>query len=166
MPNWAEGTIKFRGSKDSVERFLSEGVHAVSFLGKDVNGVDVHIDNVFNDINVENIEDEIYYHFHISGTTRAFFEKEAFDNSYITEFDETNEYIVELPFKQAWDIKPDEYQNIADKYDLDIHIFAYESGIGFTHEVEIVHHELSKDITNKYEYQDYQWNIPFTNIGG
>lgn len=166
MPNWAEGTIKFRGSKDNVIKFLSEGIHAVSFLGKDVDGVEVYVDNVFNDINVENIRDEIYYHFHIGLTTRAFVEKGAFDNSYITEFYKTNEYIVELPFKQAWDIKSNEYQNIADKYDLDIHIFAYESGLGFTREVEIVHHELSKDITNEYEYQDYQWNVPFTNIGG
>ena len=117
---------------------------------------------------MEQLNDDKYYYylFHINGTVRAFFEKEAFDNSYITEFDEIDEYIIELPFKQAWDIKPDEYQNIADKYDLDIHIFAYESGLGFTHEVEIVNHELSKDITNKYEYQDYQWNVPFTNIGG
>ena len=166
MPNWAEGTIKFRGSKNSIKRFLSEGVQAVSFLGKDIDGVEVHIDNVFNGINVENTEDKIYYHFHISGTTRAFFEEGAFDNSYITEFDESNEYIVELPFKQAWDIKPDEYQNIANKYNLDIHIFAYESGLGFTREVEIIHRELNKNITNNYEYKDYQWNVPFTNIGG
>lgn len=165
MPNWAEGTIKFRGSKDNVIKFLSEGIHAVSFLGKDIDGVEIYVDDVFGDVNVEQMDDD-YYIFHINDTKRAFIEKEDLINSHFSEFYETDEYIIELSFKQAWDIKPDEYQKIADKYDLDIHIFAYESGIGFTHEVEIVHHELSKDITNKYEYQDYQWNIPFTNIGG
>lgn len=165
MPNWAEGTIKFRGSKDNVVKFLSEGIHAVSFLGSDVDGVEISIDGIFDGIIVTQEEDG-YFIFHIDNTTRAFIEKEDLASGYLSEFDETDEYIIELPFKQAWDIKSNEYQNIADKYDLDIHIFAYESGLGFTREVEIVHHELNKDITNDYEYQDYQWNVPFTSIGG
>ena len=165
MPNWAEGTIKFRGSKDNVRKFLSEGIHAVSFLGKDVDGVEVSIDGIFDGIIVTQAEDG-YFIFHIDNTARAFIKKEDLTSSYLTEFDETDEYITELSFKQAWDINPDEYQNIANKYGLDIHIFAYESGLGFTREVEIIHHELTKNITNNYEYQDYQWNVPFTNIGG
>lgn len=165
MPNWAEGTIKFRGSKDNVIKFLSEGIHAVSFLGKDVDGVEVSIDGIFDGIIVTQAEDG-YFIFHIDNTTRAFIEKEDLTSSYLTEFDETDEYITELSFKQAWDINPDEYQNIADKYGLDIHIFAYECGQCFTREVEIIHHDLIKNITNDYDWDDYQWNVPFANIGG
>lgn len=34
MPNWCEGTLKVRGTKENVKKFVLEGLHPVGFMGE------------------------------------------------------------------------------------------------------------------------------------
>lgn len=73
--------------------------------------------------------------------------------------------IVELDnFKQAWSAIPENYQEISSKFDVDIKIFTFECGMEFTQEIEISKGEIIKNVC--YEYDDYQWEVPFSNLGG
>lgn len=67
-------------------------------------------------------------------------------------------------FNQAWAVKPENYQEISSKFDVDIKIFTFECGMEFTQEIEISKGEIIKNIC--YEYDDYQWEVPFSNLGG
>lgn len=35
MPNWCEGNLKVRGTKENLTRFILEGLHPVGFLGEE-----------------------------------------------------------------------------------------------------------------------------------
>lgn len=50
------------------------------------------------------------------------------------------------------------------KYNVDIKIFVFEQGLQFTQEIEIVEGEITKNETRKYD--DYQWDVPFSKLGG
>ncbi len=47
---------------------------------------------------------------------------------------------------------------------FDIKIFTFECGMEFTQEIEISKGEIIKNAC--YEYDDYQWEVPFSNLGG
>ena len=34
MPNWCEGSLKVRGTKGNMTKFILEGLHPVGFLGE------------------------------------------------------------------------------------------------------------------------------------
>lgn len=67
-------------------------------------------------------------------------------------------------FNQAWVVDPDDYQKISSKFDVDIKIFTFECGMEFTQEIEISKGEIIKNVC--YEYDDYQWEVPFSKLGG
>lgn len=35
MPNWCEGSLKVRGTKRNMTKFILEGLHPVRFLGEE-----------------------------------------------------------------------------------------------------------------------------------
>lgn len=35
MPNWCEGSLKVRGTKENMTKFILEGLHPVGFLGEE-----------------------------------------------------------------------------------------------------------------------------------
>ena len=93
-------------------------------------------------------------------TRRAFIEKEQIEVWLEEEF-----CIFELDnFKQAWRAIPENYQEISSKFDVDIKIFTFECGMEFTQEIEISKGKIIKNVC--YGYDDYQWEVPFSNLGG
>lgn len=99
-------------------------------------------------------------YFYINGTRRAFIDRKRIEVWFEEEF-----CIVELDnFKQAWSAIPENYQEISSKFDVDIKIFTFECGMEFTQEIEISKGEIIKNVC--YEYDDYRWEVPFSNLGG
>lgn len=99
-------------------------------------------------------------YFYINNTRRAFI-----DQKQIEVWLEEKFCIIELDnFKQAWSAIPENYKEISSKFDVDIKIFTFECGIEFTQEIEISKGEIIKDVC--YKYDDYQWEVPFSNLGG
>lgn len=148
MPNWAEGSIKLRGRGENIASALKE------MLLNDTVTLEEEWDGdllVFNNTAP---------YFYINKTRRAFINQNQIEVWLEEEF-----CIVELDnFQQAWSAIPENYQEISSKFDIDIKIFTFECGMEFTQEIEISKGEIIKNVC--YEYDNYQWEVPFSNLGG
>ena len=148
MPNWAEGSLKLRGKSENIASALKEMLLNDTVTLEDKWDGDLLIFN------------NTAPYFYINGTRRAFIDKKQIEVWFEEEF-----LTVELDnFKQAWSVIPENYKKISSKFDVDIIIFTFECGMEFTQEIEISKGEIIKDIC--YEYDNYQWEVPFSNLGG
>jgi len=157
MPNWCEGTMKVRGTKEEVKKFLLEALNPLP-------------DGLLGQIPVEKEVEEDEWElmirtktgFHIKGTHRNFIE-----NNICFEFaeEETNSEICVLEgFKAAWGIDPAPLAVLSKTYNVDIKIYAFERGMEFNQDVEIHKGELIKNV--EIEFDDYKWECINPNIGG
>lgn len=148
MPNWAEGSLKLRGKCENIASALKE------MLLNDTVTLEEEWDG---DLLVFNNTDPYFY---INKTRRAFINQNQIEVWLEEEF-----CIVELDnFQQAWSAIPENYQEISSKFDIDIKIFTFERGMEFTQEIEISKGEIIKNVCSNYD--DYQWEVPFSNLGG
>lgn len=151
MPNWCEGSLKLRGEKENIIKFFKEGL--------DVTAPDERAGRKIQDF-VGFDEDWIVVEgvVYINDTSRAFIEPSEF---YLNE---DSLQIGVITVKQAWDIDPEDFLAIAKKYGIDIRIQAFEKGMEFARDVEIVGGEITKDETIRYD--DYVWDCPMPKMGG
>ena len=148
MPNWAKGSLKLRGRSENIASALKE------MLLNDTVTLEDEYDGTLLKFN------NTAPYFYINGTRRAFI-----GQNQIEVWLEEKFCIVELDnFKQAWSAIPENYKEISSKFDVDIKIFTFERGMEFTQEIEISKGEIIKDVC--YEYDDYRWEVPFSNLGG
>ena len=148
MPNWAKGSLKLRGKSENIASALKEMLLSNTVtLEVEYNG----------DLLIFNSKDPYFY---INGTRRAFINQKQIEVWLEEEF-----CTVELDnFEQAWRAIPENYQEISSKFDVDIKIFTFECGMEFTQVIEISKGKIIKIVCN--EYDDYQWEVPFSNLGG
>ena len=147
MPNWAKGSLKLRGKSENIASALKEMLLSNTVtLEVEYNG----------DLLIFNSKDPYFY---INGTRRAFINQKQIEVWLEEEF-----CTVELDnFEQAWSAILENYQEISSKFDVDIKIFTFECGMEFTQEIEISKGKIIKIVCN--EYDDYQWEVPFSNLG-
>ena len=148
MPNWIEGTMKLRGKREDITRFFREGLEGQV---KDESG-----------------EDDLCFHFvndpHIVGTRKAFIV-----DDYVEMYDDIGVACVDI--KQVWAFDAgsetgdlQSWKDISNKYNVDIRLYGIERGMQFTQEIIIVR---GKDpINNVKQYEDWDWDCPFPNMGG
>lgn len=164
MPNWIEGTMKLRGKQENIKRFFEEGIEASSYFGEKENLEEQVID--------ESGEDFLEYTFknepHVKDTRRMFIK-----NSFVDMYKEDG--VCTIPIKQAWSFSgPDEDEErliqIADKFHIDIKLYGIECGMQFCQEVLVLHGNEEKQGVIKYnnviQYEDWEWECPFPNMGG
>ncbi|HEK9981585.1 TPA: hypothetical protein TVE77_001670 [Streptococcus equi subsp. zooepidemicus] len=178
MPNWCGGVIKIRGKREQISAYLQDFLVPVDFLGNQLE-VDVQEDeysltfcakdqykrleqahSLFENVSTS----PAFYHWYLKDTGRAFIEqgkKLQFD---FWRDEEEEEILTIEGFKQAWGIAPEDYLDLSKKHSVDIKIFGYEKGMEFTQEVEIVKGKLVKD--EETEYDEYEWQVPFSDLGG
>lgn len=150
MPNWAEGTLKLRGRRENIKSALKE-----MFIGSDIT-ISEEMDDQALILTLTSINS----YFYINNTKRAFIDKNKIEVLLEEDFE-----IIEIDdFKQAWRVIPKNYQEFSKKYNVDIKIFVFEQGLQFTQEIEIVDGQITKNETRKYD--DYQWDVPFSKLGG
>ena len=146
MPNWCEGVMKLRGTKDDILRFLKEGFEP-SYKDSAI-----EIDQFGEEVNIINVN-------YIENTQRAFVDEQM---AYIPEKEDP--VVLTLKVRQAWDFSAGDFMAISEKYDLDIRLFGWERGMGFSREILIVDNNIIKDRT--YRYSDWEWEVPFSDLGG
>ena len=150
MANWAEGTLKLRGRRENIKSALKE-----MFIGSDIT-ISEEMDDQALILTLTSINS----YFYINNTKRAFIDKNKIEVLLEEDFE-----IIEIDdFKQAWRVIPKNYQEFSKKYNVDIKIFVFEQGLQFTQEIEIVDGQITKNETRKYD--DYQWDVPFSKLGG
>lgn len=146
MPNWCEGVMKLRGSKDNILRFLKEG-----FKPSYKNSA-IEIDEFGEEVNIINVN-------YIENTSRAFVDEQT---AYIPEKEDP--VVLTLKIRQAWDFAVADFVGITEKYNLDIRLFGWERGMEFSREILIVDNNIIKD--RAYKYSDWDWEVPFSDLGG
>ena len=161
MPNWIEGTMKLRGKREDIKRFLDNELEASSYLGEQVP----------LEKQVECDSDASYFEYtftdepHIKRTRRAFI-----TSNYL--YMDADEGTACVNIKQAWSfsVKQDDsdldiWMDNAHKYNIDIKLYGIECGMEFCQEV-IALKDSDKVIHNVIQYADWEWECPFPNMGG
>ena len=159
MPNWIKGTMKLRGKREDIKRFFKDGLEPSNWPKPEDR------ENQVIDESGENYLDFSFKNEpYIAGTRRAFITD---DNVFM----EGEEGVVCVDVKQAWAFDAGResndfeiWKNISQKYNIDIRLFGIECGMQFTQEIIIVRGR--KAIVNKRQYEDWDWECPFPNMGG
>lgn len=156
MPNWIEGTMKLRGKREDIKRFIDEGIDTCMYWlnQKRPDKDSVVTDECGDDYLSYVFKDEMY----VKDTSRAFIQPHQeiyFDYP---------EGIVVLRVVQAWSFKTEQWEDISKKYNLDLRLFGVEKGMQFCQEIIIIRGEATVD--RAIEYDDWMWECPFPNLGG
>lgn len=155
MPNWCEGSLKIRGTKDNIKRFLQDGVESA-------NGEKLLIKWKCQFVKIENSESYIY----IKGTKRHFLDKGSdygIENYLVRLTD--GRFCISFPkFSAAWDIDAKCLADVSKEYGIDFRIFAFERGWEFNRDILILDGVIEKDFTIKYD--DYVWECLCPEKGG
>lgn len=156
MPNWSVGTMKVRGSKENLFNFVRNAFCSVSYLGDD------------QEQEVIEGEDSItlkshgrHFSFHVEGTRRNFVDTVDF---VIWDEGEKMHILVLERYRGAWCIEVEPLRELSKKYNVDFKIYAYERGMEFNQDIEIVNGEIIKNETIKFE--DYEWECIEPYVGG
>lgn len=164
MPNWSKGNLKIRGKKENIIKFLKEGTSLLDGLWEPREIVPEVKINDYDEIEIENIDktkgiDALY----IKGTRRNFIDPVE-NEIYIHNVDEEEQIICLENFRAAWGIDADSLRVISNRYNIDIKIYAFEAGMEFNQDIEIVKGKIIKD--EEIKFKDYVWECIEPNIGG
>lgn len=160
MPNWCEGRLKIRGTKESVLRFFNEGIELYELFGTNVVEHTARFDDWFIEINVPGNKSHNIY---VKDTNRGFIENSN-TSIYFVEDDEKDEVIAVFDYKQAWTIRVEDFVEISKKFGIDLKIYAFERGMEFNKDIEVVKGEIVKN--EIIEFGNYVWECVDPFVGG
>ena len=160
MPNWIEGTLKLRGMREDIRRFIDNELKPSSMYGERVPEGSSFVEDSSDD-------DYLDYTFHnepwINETRRAFVTCDYLwmEDDYGT---------VSLDVKQAWSFHADEddinrWKDLAKEYHLDLKLYGIECGMQFCEKI-IISNNGSVMCDETIKYDDWFWECPFPNMGG
>lgn len=164
MPNWCKGNLKIRGKKENIIKFLTEGTSLLDgfWEPKEIKP-EVEV-NDCDEIEIKNIDKVKGIDFlYIKGTRRHFID--PIENEiYIHNTDEKEAVICLENFKAAWGIDTEALRVISKRYSIDFKIYAFERGMEFNQDIEIIKGKFVKD--EEIKFKDYVWECIEPNIGG
>ena len=147
MSNWCVGTLKVRGTRDEIEKFVLEGLKPIS-----------QGDLSMDEYGRAACDKRCW----IEGTTKGYVDGV---NVYFPDLSDDDEmYVVFFESRFANAIKPEELLEISKKYDVDMRIHAFERGMHFNQVVEIVDGEMIQDYVKHID--DYDWECICPGKGG
>jgi hypothetical protein len=150
MPNWCEGTLKIRGTKDNIIKFAEECI---------VNGkgeLKVVYDEELNFLTIKDTMSTYIEH------TRRMFVNQKEIEWWFNDNEEIQ--IVLLDIEQAWCIDKDNLKYLSQLYNLDFRIYAFEQGMSFNVEIEVINGEVT--LYKEYTFNDYAWECINPKLGG
>ena len=106
---------------------------------------------VYDELHIKNLGDKktIYIK-----NTRRHFLKPYDEYIYTRKIDEET-IIVVIPFKSAWCIDTKNLREISKEYNIDFKIYAFEEGMEFNQDVEIIKGQIIKD--EEITFDNYTW---------
>ena len=151
MPNWCEGKLKVRGTVENIKKFCSENLLSVDKEGNYV------INFWFNSLGSIDDKRQCY----IKGTRRGFVDRCYCE---LADYKKDDIVILFIDARFAWGISADELLEICKKYSVDMKIYAFERGMEYNQDIEIVNGEIIKD--DEIHFEDYNWECIDPEIGG
>ncbi len=165
MPNWCEGNLRIRGTKKNIENFLK---NEIVYVVQDKNEFGNYIEKTPNFEEVEHYLTIYDYNAHdayyIRNTRRNFFFTNQIEIYWPDEEDNGETIIVLDNYNVAWSFKEQGWAEHATRYNLDFRMFGFERGGQFS-QIMTVARNGDLNIETK-EYNDWNWECPFPNMGG
>lgn len=112
IPNWCAGTLRVRGTKENLTKFVLEGLQPVDCIGKDLEAL--------------KMDDYCYVECRrcwIKGTYRGFV---VDSHVYFDDLEDEEETTIGLETEFAWGISAEELLQSCKKYGVDMRIHAFE----------------------------------------
>ena len=154
MPNWCEGTLKVRGKIEDLKKFVLEGLQPVGFLGEERPPLEL------NEYGGCEYKGTCW----IENTRRGFVDD---PDVYFCDFEEDDEpKVICLESRFAWGIDAEQLQKTCIKYNVDMKIYAFERGMEFNQNIEIVDGEIVRDKEINFKGTDYLWECICPTMGG
>ncbi|KAF6564500.1 hypothetical protein G9G63_10170 [Paenibacillus sp. EKM202P] len=159
MPNWSVGTLKVRGEKENISKFLKE---ALTPIGHSISMI---MGGIAPTLKVEEDEDSLNISavgtsqgFHLKGTRRNFI-----DSDRITWYFDDSILLLES-FQAAWGLDVEGLSKLSKEYQIDMKIYAFESGMQFNEDFEVHKGEIIK--YQEVKFADYDWECIYPTLGG
>lgn len=164
MPNWCKGNLKIRGKKENIIKFLEEGTSLLDGFWEPKEIKPKIEINDCDEIEIKNLDETKGINYlYIKGTRRNFINPVE-NEIYVHDEDEEEQIICLENFKAAWGIDAAALRMISNRYNIDIKIYAFEAGMEFNQDIEIIKGEIIKD--EEITFKDYVWECIEPNIGG
>ncbi len=161
MPNWCKGVLKVRGTKENIVNFLQNGLQSVNFLGDNTGNHTVEIED--DEIEIKDVKGDFW----IKNTHRNFIERtREYSSIYLSlrKYSDDTFVCAIDGFKSAWGIDAKDLAIISKEYGIDFKIYAFEMGMEFNQDIEIVAGEIVKD--EEIKFDNYAWDCINPLIGG
>ena len=147
MPNWCEGTLKIRGTAKQMLDFVKTAFEKGDyFFGE--NNSDTYVFVALKDCSW------------VKGSHRAF----CSGAIAISVANADDKDIAVLNFQQAWDVQSEVLLKLAQQTGVDLKLYAFERGMEFNRDIEILNGVLVKD--NTITFDNYYWDCVCPLIGG
>lgn len=150
MPNWCVGTLRVRGTKENLTKFVLEGLLPVTYFGSETEPLKM------DDLGLIDCE-----RCWIKGTYRGFV---VASHVYFDDLEDEEETTIGLETEFTWGISAEELLQSCKKYGVDMRIHAFEREMQFNQIIEIIDGEITKD--EEVKFDDYEWDCICPNIGG
>ena len=170
MPNWCEGNIRFRGKREDIKKFCLNEIVALAYEKKGDHCLTVEKKPTIEDQGYELlITREDHEWLYIKTTHRNFFETKVIEIWLDDEPEDDKETIVCVDnFRAAWSFdRCDAWKELAKKYNMDVKMVGFESGMEFSQIKTIYRDGTVKDEIKEYnDWNDWMWNAILPNNGG
>ena len=151
MPNWCVGTLRVRGKQKDLQNFVLNGLKPCVPFKKE------HAKLELDEFGYIDCNEKCW----IEGTRRGF----VYDLDVCFEEDEdVSIQTIALDVEFAWAISSEELLEVCQKYHVDMRIYAFERGMEFNLEIEIINGKITKD--SYFAFQDYTWECICPHMGG
>lgn len=145
MANWCVGILKIRGKWSDIEKFINNELEK----SKEYLPYNYDPDGFFIDF-----EGSMSFNF-----TRGFVSK---INWYV-DFSKQKQ-ILAMKSHFAWDVDTSALEQMSQSYNIDFKIFAFEKGMEFNRNIEVVNgYAITTDVI---KFEDYAWDCIDPTIGG
>lgn len=152
MPNWCVGTLKIRGDKENVRKFLLESITVPGSVFGNTPELEVEEDDNY-------LRMKSKWGLYVKGSHRQFIQGEIEWYAY----DGVNTLCIDC-YEGAWGIDTETLVRLSKEYQIDIKIYAFERGMKFNLDFEVHKGELIKDL--EVTFDDYEWDCPCPTMGG
>ena len=151
MPNWCVGALRVRGKQKDLQNFVLNGLEPCDPFEKE------HAKLELDEFGYVCCNEKCW----IEGTTRGFVNDL---DVYFEEYEDDSIRTIALDAEFAWAINSEELLKVCQKYHVDMRIHAFERGLEFNQEIEIINGKITKD--SYFEFQDYVWECICPDMGG
>ena len=150
MPNWCAGTLRVRGTKENLTKFVLEGLQPVDYFGEDLETLKM---DEYSQVKCSRCW--------IKGTRRGF----ILDlDEYIDDWNDEGKIAIGFETEFAWGISAEELLQSCKKYGVDMRIHAFERGMQFNQIIEIIDGKITKN--EEITFDDYYWDCICPTVGG